>query len=170
MVGKMFKHVTKQPIAPRQLNPQLPVHIEQAILTAMAKEREARHVDVAMFIVALRKSAQQWRKEGNALYDLKRYEEALAAHEQAIRLDRNYADAYYNKGNALFGLGRYEKALAAYEQAIQLDPNDALVYNNKGAALRGLKRYQEALAACEQAIRLDPNLALAYNNKGLTLY
>jgi len=169
MVGMMFKHVTEQPIAPRQLNPQLPVHIEQAILTAMAKEREARHVDVAMFIVALRKSAQQWRKEGNALYDLKRYEEALAAHEQAIRLDRNYASAYYNKGAVLGNLERYEEALTAYEQAIQLDLNFADVYFGKGNALFGLGRYEKALAAYEQAIQLDPNDALVYNNKGAAL-
>jgi len=169
MVGMMFKHVTEQPVAPRQLNPQLSVHIEQAILTAMAKEREARHVDVAMFIAALRKSAQQWRKEGNALRDLKRYEEALAAHEQAIRLDRNYASAYYNKGAVLGNLGRYEEALAAHEQAIQLVPNFAHAYCGKGDALSNLKRYEEALAAYEQAIHLDSNDAVAYNGKGAAL-
>src|SRR5207249_2002146 len=32
MVALMFKHIQEAPTAPRQLNPQVPVHIEQAIL------------------------------------------------------------------------------------------------------------------------------------------
>ena len=170
MGSMMYKHLTEQPVAPRQLNLHLPVHIEQAILTALAKKREARHADVAMFIAALRKSAQQWFEEGYTLRDLKRYQEALAAYKQAIRLDPNYAAAYNGKGYALNGLKRYQEALAAFEQAIRLNPNYANTYNGKGYALGNLKRYQEALAAFEQAIRLDPNYAAAYNGKGYALH
>src|SRR5260370_705919 len=112
------------------------------------------------------KKQQQWLEEGNALYNLKQYEEALAAYEQAIRLDFRYAIAYSNKGNALYNLKRYEEALAVYEQAIRLDPNNAISYNKRGNALNNLKWYEEALAALEQAIRLDPNNAMVYYNKG----
>ncbi len=45
-------HAKETPIPPRQLNPSLPIHIEQAILKAMAKERIQRHADVAAFIAA----------------------------------------------------------------------------------------------------------------------
>ena len=48
-----FDHLTKQPVAPTQLNPLLPVHIEQAILKALAKQRGGRHADVKAFIMAL---------------------------------------------------------------------------------------------------------------------
>src|SRR5947208_450598 len=48
-----FEHLTKQPVAPTQLNPHLPVHIEQAILKALAKHRGDRHADVKAFIMAL---------------------------------------------------------------------------------------------------------------------
>jgi tetratricopeptide (TPR) repeat protein len=113
---------------------------------------------------------EQWLEEGNTLYGLKRNEEALAAYEQALRLDPNYAVAYSNKGLALNQLKRYEEALAACEQTLRLDPNYAGTYNNKGWALNGLKRNEEALAAYEQAIRLDPNYAAAYNNKGNAYY
>ena len=112
---------------------------------------------------------REWLNEANNLTNLKRYEKALAACEQAIHLDSNLALAYSCKGYALYHLKRYEEALAAYEQAIHLDPNLAFAYSCKGAALNGLKRYKEALAAYEQAIHLDPNLARAYNNKGVAL-
>ena len=113
---------------------------------------------------------EEWFKEGTTLHDLKHYEEAIAAFDQAIHLDPNFALAYSSKGNALKGLNRYEEALTVSEQAIRLDPNFALAYSSKGNALRGLNRYEEALAAYEQAIRLDPNSAPAYNGKGYALY
>jgi len=116
------------------------------------------------------RSKGQWMQEGDTLRGLKRYQEALAAYEQAIRLDPNLALAYNGKGDALYNLKRSQEALAAFEQAIRLDPNLALAYNNKGNALYDLVRSQEALAAFEQAIHLDPNFAAAYNNKGNALY
>jgi tetratricopeptide (TPR) repeat protein len=117
----------------------------------------------------VQKSKEQWLKEGSLLLNLKRYAEALAAYEQAIRLDPNHAAAYREKGYALSRLKRYAEALAAYEQAIRLDPNDAVAYANKGGVLSNLKLCEEALAAYEQAIRLDPNHESAYTNKGYAL-
>ena len=100
------------------------------------------------------KTKEQWIDEGNALEDLKRYDEALAAYEQAIRLDPNYALAYNNTGNALEDLKRYEEALAAYDQAIRLNPNYALAYNNKGLALDRLGKSKEAKQAYDKAHQL----------------
>ncbi len=163
----------KSQIPPRQLNPQLPVHIEQAILTAMAKERTERYTDVATFIKALHtppKTKEQWLDEGHTHYDAKRYDEALDAYERAILLDPSFARAYNGKGNALYYFKRYEEALAAFERAILLDPDCAPAYNGKGNALYYFKRYEEALAAYERAILLDPDCAPAYNGKGNALY
>jgi len=58
-------------------------------------------------------------KEGLALYDLKRYEEVIAAYDQTLRLDPNYATAYHNKGLALDQLGRRQEAQQAREKAKQ---------------------------------------------------
>ncbi len=57
---------------------------------------------------------------GLALYDLKRYEEALHAYEQAIPLDPDDAFTYYNMGDTLKQLGRDAEAQQAYEKAQQL--------------------------------------------------
>ncbi len=61
--------------------------------------------------------------------EFKRYDEALVAYEEAIRLDPNFAGTYINKGSTLSTLGRYEEALAAYGQAIRLDPTDARAFS-----------------------------------------
>lgn len=48
------------------------------------------------------------------------YEDALKAYEEAIRLDSNYATAWYNKSNTLKALGREKEAQQCYEKACQL--------------------------------------------------
>ncbi len=53
--------------------------------------------------------------EGDALYQEKRYAEALSVYEQAIQLDPNYITAYIGKGNAFSALKRYAEALSVYE-------------------------------------------------------
>ena len=100
------------------------------------------------------KTKEEWLKEGNALLDLKGTQEALEAYEQAIRLDPNFANAYYNQGLALRRLKRYEEALTAFEQRIHLDPNYALAYNGKGLVLEALGKKIEAQQAYERARQL----------------
>ena len=164
-----YHHVKVEPVPPTHFHPQLPTHIERAILTALAKDRAQRHTDVSAFTKALTKGSEGWLDEAKTHLNAKRYEEALVACEQAIRLDPNDAWAYSNKSIALNNLKRYEEALVAFEQAIRLDPNFTDAYTIKGVVLNNLKRYQEALVVCEKAIRLDPNNAVAYDNKGNAL-
>ena len=71
------------------------------------------------------KTKQQWLNEGNVLSEAKRYEEALAAFEQAIRLDPYSAIAYASKGNLLRKLKRYNEAFIAFVESLQLDPHFA---------------------------------------------
>lgn len=167
-----WQHYSQAPTPPTHHNPRIPAHIEQAILKALAKEREQRYSTVALFIEALRTPAKtkvEWLKEGNAHRNAKRYEEALQAYDHALRLDPNYANAYYNKGNVLLGLQQYEEALQAYDHVLRLDPSYAYAYNGKGNVFRDLKRYDEALQAYDDALRPDPNYARAYYNKGNVL-
>jgi tetratricopeptide (TPR) repeat protein len=49
-----------------------------------------------------------------------KYEEAIKAYDEAIKLVPDYADAYYNKGLALRALGRISEADAAFAKANEL--------------------------------------------------
>src|SRR5947209_7283711 len=62
----------------------------------------------ALLTSRARKTKEQWITEGYAHSAFKRYEEALIAFDQAIRLDPTDATAYLNKGYALHNLKRYE--------------------------------------------------------------
>jgi len=155
--------------APRSLNPDISPAVEGVLLQALAFNPGERFPHMQAFAEAYLYALIGMIPPISTFGNLKRYQETLAAYEQAIRLDPNDAVAYNNKGNTLYLLLHYQELLAAYEQAIRLDPNDAVAYNNKGLTLYDLKRYQETLVAYEQAIHLDPNFAFAYYNKGLAL-
>jgi len=120
-------------------------------------------------LIASSKSKEAWLAEAEAYYDLKRYEEALPALDEAIKLDPAYARAYYNKSLVLHDLARYEEALATCEQCIRLEPGDAKAFYHKGYILNSLERYEEALQALERALRLDPDYAAAWTSKGYVL-
>jgi tetratricopeptide (TPR) repeat protein len=114
-------------------------------------------------------SREKWLEEAETHYDLERYGEALAALEEAIKLDPGYARAWYNKSLALHVLARYEEALAACEQLIRLEPGNAKAYYQKGYVLNSLNRYEEALQVLEQALCLDLKYAAAWTSKGYVL-
>ena len=93
-----------------------------------------------------------------------------AADALTIRLDPNYANAWYNKGLVLSGQGKYDEAIKAFDEAVRLDPNYADAWYNRGYALYNLGKYDEAIKCYDEVIRLIPNDAGAWYNKGKALY
>lgn len=57
-----------------------------------------------------------------ALYDLKKYPEALAVVDKGITLQNNYDEGYYYRGRILEKLGRTPEAIEAYQSALMYDP------------------------------------------------
>ena len=110
-----------------------------------------------------------WNNKGNALAELERYDEAIEAFNEAIRLDPNDPQTWSAKGISLMMQGKYDGAIKAYDEAIKLDPNDALIWNSKGIALGKQEKYDEAVEAFNEAIKIDPNYAGDWNNKGNAL-
>ena len=110
-----------------------------------------------------------WVNKGNAFYNQEKFEEAIEAYDEAIRLDPNNEYAWHSKGLALGELDRYNEAIEAYDETIRIDPENAPAWHNKGVALTDKKMYDKALQAYEKAIKLDPSNALTWNNKGVIL-
>jgi len=149
-----YHHAKVEPIAPRQINPQLPVHIEQAILKAVEKERKNRYTTVPVFIAALQKSSQQWLQEGKSFFDHKHYKEAVFAFEQANQLNTKSATIWYIKGFASIMLGHYKDAANAYISATMLDPDLIIAHIAKDVVshLLELNSYEEVLPTISQMI------------------
>jgi tetratricopeptide (TPR) repeat protein/V8-like Glu-specific endopeptidase len=94
-----------------------------------------------------------------------RFKEAITLAERIIRLQPNYAAAYFLRGT-LRPPSDPRSLVADYNQVIRLNPNFALAYTYRGSAHAELGDKQSAIADYNQAIRLNPNDADAYNNRG----
>jgi tetratricopeptide (TPR) repeat protein len=125
----------------------------------------------ALFILLLalmtsaqcQQTAKDWCNNGVVLNNQGKYDDAINAFDEAIRLDPNDAKAWYNKGKTLNAQGKYDEAIQACDEAIWLDPKLVWAWYNKGIAFDNLGKYDDAIKAYDEAIRLDPN------NKGFAL-
>ncbi len=102
-----------------------------------------------------KRAARAWFSAGYLYGD--NHESAIGAYNEAIRLDRNLAAAYYNRGFHKDELGDYDGAIADCTLALDLDPLDAEGFNNRGAAYFHRGRMQEAKADFDAALRLSPH-------------
>jgi len=59
---------------------------------------------------------------------------AIEYYNEAIRLQTNDAEAYYNRGLANHKLHQYQCAIEDFNEAIRLKPDYANAYNNRGVA------------------------------------
>ena len=96
----------------------------------------------------------------------RRFVEALADYDEAIRLDPNRAAVYRNRGTAWMANEDHEKAIADFSTAIRLDPKDVLALRRRGRLWMAGKQHDRAIADFSAAIRLDPKDAGTYRNRG----
>lgn len=95
-----------------------------------------------------------------------RESEAVTAHQKAVAISPQDAEAHCNLGVTFQKLSRLEEAETSYREAIALKPDYASAHSNLGVTLRKLGRLEEAEASYRQAIALKPNYASAYSNLG----
>jgi protein O-GlcNAc transferase len=105
----------------------------------------------------------------NALYEARRYEEAIASFRETIALRPDLIPARNGLGNSYRALSRLEAALGCYREALRIAPEDAEVHCNLGVALADLGKSDEAIASYRKAVSLDPSYANAHYNLGISL-
>jgi DNA-binding winged helix-turn-helix (wHTH) protein/tetratricopeptide (TPR) repeat protein len=83
-------------------------------------------------------------------------DEASAAMDLAISLDRSSVGAHMLRGSIEQTRGNFDRAVASYEYARSLNPNYALVHGELGRVKIDLGQPLDALAHIEQALTLSP--------------
>jgi tetratricopeptide (TPR) repeat protein len=80
-----------------------------------------------------------------ALYQLKKYQEALAelASADAAKLGPGRAAFHYNLGNVQYRLGQYPQALESYKSCLKLDPDDVPAKKNFELTLKKIQEQQQ---------------------------
>lgn len=100
--------------------------------------------------------ADVFAARGVLAYQAGRFEEALAAFQEALRLVPAHLEALYYAGLTLTALGRLEEAAGMLERARQVAPEDDAVRFQLGVLLFGLRRYEEAAPLLEAVFARDP--------------
>jgi tetratricopeptide (TPR) repeat protein len=141
------------------------------LLGAIANQNKNWIVALELFKSALKinQTAVVFYNQGIAFQNLDLIDDAQQSYENAIKLDRNYIDAYINQGNLLRKHNQLKESLVCYDYAIELNPSFPQLFLNKGNVLRELKFFKEALLTYDKAIYLNPDFAEAYSNRGVAL-
>ncbi len=109
-------------------------------------------------------------QEANELLSTDQLDEALAAYQDAERMEPDLADAHYGEGLALYQLQRHAEAEPALLRAVELDPEQALYHVYLGRVLGRLNRLEEAEGVFRRATVLEPIDPEGWRGLGLTLY
>jgi predicted O-linked N-acetylglucosamine transferase (SPINDLY family) len=92
------------------------------------------------------------------------FDRAVAAFQEALRIQPGYADAHCNLGSAYLQMQRIAEAAESFQAAAKLQPGDAKFQTNVGTAMLLLGRQQEAIACFERALQLNPADAVTRSN------
>jgi tetratricopeptide (TPR) repeat protein len=106
---------------------------------------------------------------GIALAQEGKWDEAIAAFREAIRLRPDYADAMNNLGNIFYFQKKLDDAVACYKDVIRVAPDHAGAYSNLGEVVRQQGNLADAVTYCERAVQLRPDFAQARVHLGLAL-
>lgn len=103
-----------------------------------------------------------WCEVGDKADQAGKYDQAVSAYREAIRLKPDLAEAWNNLGTTYYSLGEYQQEISAEQEAIRLKPDAAEPWVNLGSAYSSLGQYDQYLSAEQQATRLKPDLAEAW--------
>ncbi|MDH6262102.1 Flp pilus assembly protein TadD [Bradyrhizobium sp. BR13661] len=126
--------------------------------------------EVAPQNLAAMQQSLEAAKQGQALFGLGRYAEALDCFDAFERLNPNVAPLYQTRGLCLQRLGRFADAQADFERSIALNPGEAETHKNLGTLHARLGRLEQAFASFDRAFALRPNFSAALNEKARALW
>ena len=116
------------------------------------------------------KDSESWYYLGRTKYNENRFQEAIHAFEECLRLDPKNIKAQANLGLALEGLGRAGDALAAYRKAIAMQdqgaPKNAEPFIDLGNLLLQQNQNDDAIENLVKAREISPQDSRVYESLG----
>ena len=93
-------------------------------------------------------------------------QKALAAAQQAERLNDNLSEVHFSLGNVYTASGKGAQAIAELQRALQLAPNSDDGYRGLGKAYLALGQKNQGIQAYQKAIEINPYYWVNYNSVG----
>ncbi len=113
--------------------------------------------------------AQVSYEDGQRLFAVSRYDQAILSVDRAIELKPNFPEAYLLRARSRLMAYDTAGAIPDFTKAIERGPRDAAALLDRGGAYLLLKNYSAAAADASAALAIDPRLAAAYNLRGRAL-
>lgn len=110
-----------------------------------------------------------WDILGATLNQLCKYNEALNAFRESVKLAPQDSSAHYNCGLVLVRLRKFEESKFFFEQALLLEPSYVQALVSLADTLKILGKIEEAKDSYTKAIEINPDTFIAYNNLGILL-
>jgi tetratricopeptide (TPR) repeat protein len=119
---------------------------------------------------AVSPAALKHAAEGQRLYDLMQYDDAIKEYNEAVKIQPSFALAYLGIGRSLAETGKFDEALRQYKTALDLDPrNSEIMYEIARAYIeKGLG--DEGLLMLEKAKDRDGDNAKLFLYRGIYYY
>jgi tetratricopeptide (TPR) repeat protein len=115
-------------------------------------------------------NSRAWSNLAHACISSDRFEMALWCSNKAIKLKRDYADAYDNRGVACANTGHLAAAVKSFENAIAYRERFTTAYEDLiDAYLRG-GHTSLALSVCNREVAAAPDAATAWFKRGLVRF
>jgi len=111
--------------------------------------------------------APAYAGRGEAYGERRDFDHAVAAYNEAIRLDPKYAPAYAGRGLTYHVKGDLDHAIADYSAALELEPRLYFAYYQRGVAYVAESDNNRAIADFTQAIKLNPRFPDAFAKRAL---
>ena len=111
-------------------------------------------------------NARAFNTRGVAYLEMKNYDNADLDFEQAMRLDPNNYQPYFNRATSKGEQGRWDDALADINKAVQLQPDTSENYAKRGIILAATGRLQDALKDFDKVILMKSADFNAVYNRG----
>ena len=105
--------------------------------------------------------------QDNVLMTHRQIDKSIGHDSQAVKLERNNAEAYFDLGDIYHSKKDYDHAIEAFTKAIVLKKDFAAAYTNRGVSYHSKGDYDLAIADHNKAIDLNPDYAEAYFNRGV---
>ena len=135
--------------ASKKKEPEKPMEVEEDFSSLSPEEREKKETQ---------KKARLKKEEGNALYKSKKFEEALAAYDEAIAIDPTCMTFLLNKAAVYFAQKKYDDCIEECNKSLEVGKENMASFEDRAKALtRCAKAYQKkkdlgkAIEMCKSA-------------------
>ena len=106
---------------------------------------------------------------GNTNNELENYNEAIINFKNIIKINSNFADAYYNLGIIYKKINLIDKSIDNYYKCIKINSKKYEAYNNLGNIFKDKLEIESAIKNYLYCLEINPDYKIALQNLGVCL-